>query len=414
MVLNQAVTDATCTSNNGAINLTVNSGTPPFTYAWTGPNSFASDIEDPVNLAPGTYNVTVTDANGCTSNSSATVKRISIEPNLVTHDITICSPANLTEPFITAGSDPGLVYSYWRDVSATNAVPDPKAVPTGTYYIKGTNADGCYSIKPVNVTVVPSPLFVVTNPARVCEPETVDLTDPVITAGSDPQLTFTYWNDAATTIPLANPQAVGVSGTYFIKATATGGCSFVKAVEVVVTVTKGEKSVRYPTVVTSANVSTQLNAREVGLINNYTWNPPVGLNAYNRKNPIFRYDKNTEYTIRIDYGNDCPVIDTLLVLLNQDIPGCVSGIYVPKAWSPNNDGHNDKLYPIPVCIRELKYFRVFNRWGQLVFETNVLYHGWDGIFKGQPQVMDVYTWTLEATGEDGKFYKQEGNSVLLR
>ena len=67
-----------------------------------------------------------------------------------------------------------------------------------------------------------------------------------------------------------------------------------------------------------------------------------------------------------------------------------------------------------LCIRELKYFRVFNRWGQLVFETNVLLQGWDGIFKGIPQVMDTYTWTLEATGEDGKYFKRSGNSVLVR
>jgi len=101
-------------------------------------------------------------------------------------------------------------------------------------------------------------------------------------------------------------------------------------------------------------------------------------------------------------------------MVRQDAPGCVSDIFVPKAWSPNNDGHNDRLYPLPVCIRELKYFRVFNRWGQLVFETNILGFGWDGIFKGQPQVFDVYTWTLEAYGEDGKYFKRAGNSVLLR
>jgi gliding motility-associated-like protein len=121
-----------------------------------------------------------------------------------------------------------------------------------------------------------------------------------------------------------------------------------------------------------------------------------------------------EYTVRIDYGNGCPVVDTVMVAMRQNPGPCVSGIFVPKAWSPNNDRHNDMLYPLPVCIRELKYFRVFNRWGQLVFETNIQNQGWDGMFKGQPQVMDTYTWTLEATGEDGKHYKLAGNSVLIR
>jgi gliding motility-associated-like protein len=91
-----------------------------------------------------------------------------------------------------------------------------------------------------------------------------------------------------------------------------------------------------------------------------------------------------------------------------------SELQVPKAWSPNRDGHNDKLYPLTINILELKYFRIYNRWGQLMFETNQLDHGWDGIYKGKEQVEDVYTWTVEAIGKDGRYYKQSGNSILLR
>jgi hypothetical protein len=89
-------------------------------------------------------------------------------------------------------------------------------------------------------------------------------------------------------------------------------------------------------------------------------------------------------------------------------------LFVPKAWSPNNDGHNDKLFPLRLNIRELRYFRIYNRWGQLVFETNQLGIGWDGYFKGQQQVMDTYTWTAEAVCDDGRVIKRAGNSVLLR
>ena len=91
-----------------------------------------------------------------------------------------------------------------------------------------------------------------------------------------------------------------------------------------------------------------------------------------------------------------------------------SALHVPNAWSPNGDGHNDKLYPLTINMKELKYFRVYNRWGQLMFETSTLGIGWDGTFNGQPQVMDVYTWTVEATGLDGVHYKQAGNSILMR
>jgi gliding motility-associated-like protein len=301
------------------------------------------------------------------------------------------------------------------DAAATIPVANPAAVFDGTYYIKGTNAFGCEVLKPVTVKIESAPKFIVTNPAAVCAPATVDLTAPAITAGSDPGWTFTYWQDAATTVPLTNPSAVNTSGIYYISAAATGGCSIVQVVQVTVTVNESTASMRYPTVTTNVNVSVQLNARILGNNNSYVWNPAVGLNSYSIQNPIFRYNRNTEFTIRIDAGNNCPVVDTLNVLVIQNIPNaCESDIFVPKAWSPNKDGHNDKLYPLTICIKELKYFRVFNRWGQLMFETNIIGQGWDGQFHGEPQVMDTYTWTLEATGEDGRYFKRAGNSVLLR
>ena len=65
-------------------------------------------------------------------------------------------------------------------------------------------------------------------------------------------------------------------------------------------------------------------------------------------------------------------------------------------------------------MKELRSFRIYNRWGQLMFETRTLGQGWDGTFKGIQQVSDVYTWTVEAVGMDGVYYKQAGNSILMR
>jgi gliding motility-associated-like protein len=125
------------------------------------------------------------------------------------------------------------------------------------------------------------------------------------------------------------------------------------------------------------------------------------------------------YTANLQSASGCDSVATFEVtLLPPQECGTVrnlkSDIFVPKAWSPNGDGYNDRLRPLTVKIKEIRYFRIFNRFGQLVFETHTIGEGWDGIFGGKPQVMDVYTWTLEATGEDGRFYKRSGNSVLLR
>jgi hypothetical protein len=180
-------------------------------------------------------------------------------------------------------------------------------------------------------------------------------------------------------------------------------------------ITQEVQSIRYPSLIASPNVPLQLNARNPGSNYTYNWFPGVGLNSYTIRTPIFKYDKETEYLIRITSGGGCQIIDTLLVKIQATGPtGCTSDIFVPKAWSPNGDGHNDKLFPLTVCVKELKYFRIFDRWGKLMFETNMLGDGWNGMYNGKPQIMDVYTWTVEAVGFDGRSFKRAGNSVLLR
>src|SRR5207342_2087803 len=133
------------------------------------------------------------------------------------------------------GSTAGLTYTYFTDAAATIALGTPNAVATsGTYYIMGTAASGCSDIQPVVVTINPAPTVVITNPAAVCAPATVDLTAAAITAGSTAGLSFTYFTDAAGTIALGTPNAVAASGTYYIRGTTASGCSDIQAVVVTI------------------------------------------------------------------------------------------------------------------------------------------------------------------------------------
>ncbi|MEJ7829296.1 MAG: T9SS type B sorting domain-containing protein, partial [Segetibacter sp.] len=443
----------------------------------------------------GVYTSILKTRAGCDSIITTNVAILSA-PHLVTNNQSVCSQnlTDLTAAAVTAGSEAGLNYTYWTDNAATIVVRNPTAVSEGTYFIKATTIAGCYSIKAVVVSRIESPILIVTNPASVCFPATVNLKAIAITAGSSAGQTYTYWKESTGTVPLTNPDNVNISGTYYIQARGQSSCTTIMPVVVnvnplptaaisaggticagaiialdiaftgtspwtltysdnnkayiinsitatpyqlvvspavnttysitsvtskgctnnainsvsTITVIPTVKPVRYPVVTAIANIPIQLKAR-IFSNSTYKWNAAVGLNFTSIYNPIFKYDKETQYTISITSLAGCNVVDTQLVRIPIE-----SDLYVPKAWSPNTDVHNDKLYPLTRNIKEIIYFRIFNRWGQLMFETNKLDDGWDGRFRGQNQVSDVYTWTVEAIGLDGKRYKKSGNSVLLR
>ena len=146
-------------------------------------------------------------AGGC-SDIQPVVVTINPAPTVViTNPAAVCAPAtvDITAAAVTAGSTAGLTFTYFTDAAGTIALGTPNAVAaSGTYYIRGTTAAGCSDIQPVVVTINPAPTVVITNPAAVCAPATVDLTAAAVTAGSTAGLTFTYFTDAAGTIALGN------------------------------------------------------------------------------------------------------------------------------------------------------------------------------------------------------------------
>ncbi|OXA82042.1 hypothetical protein B0A65_01390 [Flavobacterium frigidimaris] len=238
--------------SNATVNITaaaVTSGSTPglvFTYF---SDSLATQplINANAIAASGTYYIKGTTPEGCFAISPVQVTINPIPTVTTVAPAAVCSgtPVNLTLPEVTAGSTANLIFSYFTDAAGTTVLATPSAVATGgTYYIKGTTAAGCSAISSVQVTVNPIPVVNVTNPSAVCSGTSVNLTLPAVTTGSTANLTFTYFTDAAATTVLATPNAVTISGIYYIKGTTAAGCSAIQSVMVTVNPT--------PTVITVA------------------------------------------------------------------------------------------------------------------------------------------------------------------
>jgi len=89
-------------------------------------------------------------------------------------------------------------------------------------------------------------------------------------------------------------------------------------------------------------------------------------------------------------------------------------VFVPTAFTPNGDGLNDQFRPIAVGISKIEYFRVFNRWGELVFSTTVNGKGWDGNIAGKPQGSGTFVWVVRGIDYKGKHFFAKGTVTLIR
>lgn len=247
-ITNPAAVCAPSTVNLTAGAVTAGSDAGTLTY-WSDAGATMA-LGTPNAVGNGTYYIQLQNAAGCTTIQSVTAT-VNSTPNLIiTNPPAACSPAtvDLTASAVTSGSDAGTL-TYWTDAGATSALASPNAVASsGTYYIQLQNASGCTSIQSVNVTVTSSPNLSITDPAAVCNPSTVDLTQAAVTAGSDAG-TLTYWTDAGATVSLGTPNAVG-TGVYYIQLDIGGGCVTVEAVNVLVNATPN-LSITDPTAVCS-------------------------------------------------------------------------------------------------------------------------------------------------------------------
>ncbi len=288
-------------------------------YKWfTGDFKTVLDSQISITFKPlpdinSTYAVEVTPYpdQGCTDTVYTTIRYSgdTVHLQVNTDKILGCelNGVDLTSKLLTTGSSSGLIYTYYSDPALQDFVTSPRLInSSGTYYIKASNTAGCSASKPITVQVYPSISFSVLSDVTIIRPNVMDLSTTL--KGDTTGLLFSYWLDADASIPLAHPDSIVKSGTYYIRIANAGGCFDIQPVNVVVA---------EPTIVP------------------------------------------------------------------------------PNAFSPNGDGVHDRweiplIYIYPDCV-----ITIFNRLGQAIFHSVGYATPWDGKYKGKDLPVGTYYYVLK-------------------
>jgi len=141
----------------------------------------------------------------------------------------------------------------------------------------------------------------------------------------------------------------------------------------------------------------------------YSWSPSTGLSDASIANPVATLASDIIYTVTVSSDAGCATTDKIKIKAYKG-----PEFYVPNAFTPNGDGKNDILRFTAAGMPEIFYFKVFNRYGQVVYSSKNINEGWDGTVNGKPQSTDTYVWMIEGKDYTGKLIKRTGTVTLLR
>ena len=249
----------------------------------------------------------------------------------------------------------------------------------------------------------------------ICEGETLRLNSVSLT----PNVEYQWYGPNQYTSSLQNPEIVNATvnrtGRYKVVAKLNGCTSDTGYVDVVVHPNPIVDLGPAPPAFTPPR-SQQLNPTITnGPISQYTWTPTTNLSCTNCPNPVAQIYSSITYRLTVRNNNGCTSSDDIqfTTLCDRSI------IYIPNAFVPNAGGPNAVFKIKSVGPVTVKHFRIFNKWGELIFErTNFLSndnsYGWDGKINGTLVNPDVFVYTAEVLCENGTPIFLKGNVTLLR
>jgi gliding motility-associated-like protein len=414
-----STTNASCNgSSDGSIVTTASGGQGPYTYNWSAPASSATGTAS--GLSAGSYTLTVTDFNGCTSQVTATITQpLSVSAVLTAAPQTVCLGSSTQLNATATGGNGSYTYS-WIPAAANASSISVTPQASTTYSVVVTDANGCIGGGAISVAVAQLPAVNFSaDSLSGCAPLCVNFTD--LSAVQLPATVSNWsWNfgDAGSSAVQDAAHCYTASGVFDVSLTVTSsdGCTATYTAPAFISVSPKPVaafstspqplSIADPTVFFT---STSQNA--------VTWNWSFGdinISSSQLENPQFTYPSAICYTVRLEVtsNNSCTDDTTQEICIEPEI-----SLYIPNSFTPNGDGQNDVFAPQGNGLVAEDYeLLIFDRWGNLLFESNSLSQGWDGREQGKAELVqnDTYIWKLRVRTATGRPLYRVGHVNVIR
>ncbi len=383
-----------------SVQLNASGGT---TYEWSPATGLSStNIADPIASPTSTisYIVIVANLNGCFASDTI---QVVVHPYPVIDAgpaQTVCYP-NSTQLQGSGAS----IYSWLPVLYLNNSqIQNPACIPLSniTYTLTGTDNFGCMATDTVSIKLMMPFQIIASSDVMICYSESIQL---FASGGNNYQWTPPDGLDNTT---IANPTASPSNTTTYI-VTSTDGVCFTSSDSVVVTV------IQIPEIFAGADAEMiygqtyQLNAFTNG--GSILWEPSTFLDCATCEDPIASHvNIPITYKLTVTDSFGCKAEDYIKINLacDDDV------FFIPNTFTPNGNGKNDIFRIRTYGLSYISAFRVFNRWGEMVFETYDVNEGWDGTWQGKLCTPAVYVWYIQGTCANGVELRKKGNVTLIR
>jgi len=403
-------TASLCEVSNGTITATyAGGGTTPISYALNSGTYGQSGATTATfsGVGSGTNTVYAQDIYGCITQVSVIVP-LSIDLYVTMPDDTTICQGTTAELRPTTNA----TTFAWTPATGLNntAIADPVAAPTATTTYSLTATLGICTSPPetVTVNVLPAPIAAAVSPVGTCYGKSVELQG---SGGASYQWSpSTYLSNPDQQDPImVEPHS---SVTYQLTVVGANGCTSLESATVVVNVVPPLKVYAGDDTSVVVGQTVPLDAVDVDGVGftQFAWTPAAGLSNANIQDPTALVSESITYTVTATTPDGCQGVDSMTIKAFTS----QADIFVPNAFTPNNDGHNDLLRAIPIGISQFKYFTVYNRWGQQVFTTTNASLGWDGTLSGHVLLPGTFVWVAAGVDYTGKLVQRKGVVILIR